>query len=161
MSSDLQVHALWRCLKLPRPSSQVYRLKVDCSDVLELCGIIERLCVFDVQNYYKVVEDSNLDTQALEFDLTVFKSLKHLTLREIRNLNSLCDASDLRRNIISLTVNNCDMKSPSDIIYCDQIHKGTCNQVLNSIWMKLSVVDLSFNLLETIGILIIIFLEFE
>lgn len=101
----------------------------DFAHVLDFLSSIESLEILGSRDFHK---SSNLILNNLRFDLTSFKSLKHLSI-EYGNIGCLTCARNLRNTLQTLTVRNCAVKSIIDVLLCDNIHKNVEVKVNSSV----------------------------
>lgn len=115
-----KLHAITQKVQLPRSPVEQTNKEQDFAHVLDFLSSIESLEIFGSRDFYK---SSNLILNNLRFDLSSFKSLRHLTLSD-GNIGSLTCARNLRSTVQTLTIRNCAVKSLLDVLLCDNIHKN-------------------------------------
>lgn len=141
----LLLYAISERLKLPCPDSE--NNEYNFSHVLDFCSRLRYLAVKGGDHH---VGTSNIVYNKLHFELSSFKNLNkfecyNITSSMIYNINALRDT------VRVLTIYNSKLKSPEDILLCDNVHKDWSYEMDPcTVWNKVKVVDLSWNEIQTI-----------
>lgn len=141
----LLLYAISKRLKLPCPDSE--NNEFNFSHVLDFCSRLKYLAIKGGNHH---VGTSNIIYNKLHFELSSFKNVNkfecyNIACSMIYNINSLRDTVRI------ITIYNSKLKSPQDILLCDNIHKEwSCDMDPCMIWNKVKAVDFSWNEIETL-----------
>ena len=92
----------------------------DFAHVLDFLSNIESLEIVGNRDFFR---NSNLILNNLPFDLSCFKSLKHLCFQNA-NVGSLMCARSLRSTLETLSVHSCGLKTVVEVLVCDSVHRN-------------------------------------
>lgn len=141
----LLLYAISERLKLPCPDTE--NNEYNFSHVLDFCSRLEHLAIKGGNHY---VGSSNIIYNKLNFELSSFKNVKKFECYNIAS-NMIYNLMTLRETVRIITVYNSKLKSPEDILLCDNIHKEwSCEMDPSMIWNKVKVVDFSWNEIQTL-----------
>ncbi|XP_059481181.1 nischarin [Neocloeon triangulifer] len=144
--TPLQLHAISERLRQPCPPVDVPDKRLDFSHVLDFCC---QLTMVEVEGSNYPLNNSSLIPNKLPFNLSAFKSVRHLVMGEV-DVTQIKEAQNIRAHVHSLAVHHSQLRSVATIAMCDALHKDICSAGENYIWHRLTELDLSFNYLEEI-----------
>ncbi|KAI5732562.1 hypothetical protein M8J76_001730 [Diaphorina citri] len=137
--NPLQLYAINNRLKQECPAEESLHQEHDFCHILEFCNNLRTLII---QGSPSHIGTSNITYNQLSYELAMFKKLCKLFLYNV-DINNVTNLGTLRNELEKLTVcKSSNIKSPCDILLCDQVHK-TINPDL--IWTQLTQLDLSAN----------------
>lgn len=116
----IKLHAVTQKIQLPRSPVEQLNKEQDFAHVLDFLANIESLEIVGNRDFYR---NSNLILNNLPFDLSAFKSLKHLCFNGA-NVSSLMCARSLRTSLETLSAHSCGLKTMIEILVCDSVHKN-------------------------------------
>ncbi|CAH1103202.1 unnamed protein product [Psylliodes chrysocephalus] len=133
----LELHALSEFLK--KPLLDQTETRFDISPVVDLCSQLSSITVSGDSKPYL---GSNIILNKLQFDLSPFKCLKVLYLKQVafESLNSL---GSIRCTVQKLHVNHTNATTISQVLQCDVIHKDNIEG--SQKWVSLEILDLNSN----------------
>lgn len=141
----LQLYAISERLKLPCPDSE--NSEFNFSHVLDFCSRLKYLAIKGGNHH---VGTSNIIYNKLYFELSSFKNVNKFECYNIKS-NMIYKINTLRDTVRILTIYNSKLKSPEDILLCDNIHREwSCDMDPCMIWNKVKVVDFSWNEIRTL-----------
>lgn len=141
----LLLYAISERLKLPCPDSESN--EYNFSHVLDFCSKFKYLAIKGGNHY---VGTSNIIYNKLSFELSSFKNVKKFECYNIA-YNMIYNLMSLRDTVRIITVYNSKLKTPEDILLCDNVHKEWSSDMDSSmIWNKVKVVDFSWNEILTL-----------
>ncbi|KAF0755665.1 nischarin [Aphis craccivora] len=147
----LLLYAISERLKLPCPDSE--NNEYNFSHVLDFCSKFKYLAIKGGNHY---VGTSNIIYNKLNFELSSFKSVNKFECYNIA-YNMIYNLMTLRDTVRIITVYNSKLKTPEDILLCDNVHKEwSADMDPNMIWNKVKVVDFSWNEILTLKSLTIL-----
>lgn len=114
------MHAITQKIQLPRSPVEQLNKEQDFAHVLDFLTNIESLEIVGNRDFYR---NSNLILNNLPYDLSAFKSLKHLYFN-CANVSSLMCARSLRSTLETLSAHSCGLKSVAEVLVCDSVHKN-------------------------------------
>ncbi|KAL4098385.1 hypothetical protein QTP88_023009 [Uroleucon formosanum] len=136
----LLLYAISERLKLPCPDSE--NNEYNFSHVLDFCSKFKYLAIKGGNHY---VGTSNIIYNKLSFELSSFKNVKKFECYNIA-YDMIYNLMTLRDTVRIITVYNSKLKTPEDILLCDNVHKEWSSDMDSSmIWNKVKVVDFSWN----------------
>nr|CAI5837993.1 unnamed protein product [Callosobruchus analis] len=135
----LELFALTEFLQKAIPVPECSEHKCDIGVILDVCS---QLQIVNVKaegrsNTDTLYEKSSIDLCKLQFDLSPFKTLNTLNLKNL-SIQQLVGLGNLRNTLVRLKVNKCRVSSIADILQCDVK------------WKELETLDLSFNEIKQI-----------
>jgi len=141
----LLLYAISERLKLPCPDSE--NNEYNFSHVLDFCSKFKYLAIKGGNHY---VGTSNIVYNKLSFELSSFKNVNKFECYNIA-YNMIYNLMTLRDTVRIITVYNSKLKTPEDILLCDNVHKEWSSDMDSSmIWKKVKVVDFSWNEILTL-----------
>uniref|UniRef100_A0A2S2NZJ6 Nischarin n=1 Tax=Schizaphis graminum TaxID=13262 RepID=A0A2S2NZJ6_SCHGA len=141
----LLLYAISERLKLPCPDSE--NNEYNFSHVLDFCSKFKYLAIKGGNHY---VGTSNIIYNKLSFELSSFKNVNKFECYNIA-YNMIYNLMTLRDTVRIITVYNSKLKTPEDILLCDNVHKEWSSDMDSSmIWKKVKVVDFSWNEILTL-----------
>ncbi|XP_025193879.1 nischarin [Melanaphis sacchari] len=141
----LLLYAISERLKLPCPDSE--NNEYNFSHVLDFCSKFKYLAIKGGDHY---VGTSNIIYNKLSFELSSFKNVNKFECYNIA-YNMIYNLKTLRDTVRIITVYNSKLKTPEDILLCDNVHKEWSSDMDSSmIWNKVKVVDFSWNEILTL-----------
>ncbi|XP_026812478.1 nischarin [Rhopalosiphum maidis] len=141
----LLLYAISERLKLPCPDSE--NNEYNFSHVLDFCSKFKYLAIKGGNHY---VGTSNIIYNKLSFELSSFKNVNKFECYNIA-YNMIYNLMTLRDTVRIITVYNSKLKTPEDILLCDNVHKEWSTDMDSSmIWNKVKVVDFSWNEILTL-----------
>ncbi|XP_057364986.1 nischarin-like [Daphnia carinata] len=146
--NPLQLHAVTQKIQLPRSPVEQLNREQDFAHVLDFLANIESLEIVGNRDFYR---NSNLILNSLPYDLSAFKSLKHLCFNGA-NVSSLMCARSLRNNLETLSAHSCGLKTVIEVLVCDSVHKNLEVKIDSPyVWRELISLDLSENNLTEVS----------
>ncbi|XP_060537467.1 nischarin isoform X2 [Cylas formicarius] len=142
--TPLELYSISEFLSKPFPIIDNIDNKLDLSSVLELCAQLDKLTIQGSCHEYL---QSNIVFNALSFELSSFKVIKSLCLKNV-DVNMIYSLGNLRSTVLELQVHDTQIISISQILQCDVLHKDTI--IGSEKWSVLKTLDLSNNKLEVI-----------
>ncbi|XP_074645217.1 uncharacterized protein LOC141901698 [Tubulanus polymorphus] len=139
--TPLQLYAINERLKLAEPTCESGDKKKDIGHILDFVTLDQKLRIVGSRD---PVGDSNIDMNALEFDMTVFRNLEHL---EIVNCNAamINGVEVLKRTVKTLSVRH-TINSLKDILMRDVADMPIDGHgYLIPFWLCLRFADFSHN----------------
>ncbi|CAH1714815.1 hypothetical protein AGLY_003691 [Aphis glycines] len=147
----LLLYAISERLKLPCPDSE--NNEYNFSHVLDFCSKFKYLAIKGGNHY---VGTSNIIYNKLNFELSSFKNVNKFECYNIA-YNMIYNLMTLRDTVRIITVYNSKLKTPEDILLCDNVHKEwSADMDPSMIWNKVKVVDFSWNEILTLKSLTIL-----
>jgi len=147
----LLLYAISERLKLPCPDSE--NNEYNFSHVLDFCSKFKYLAIKGGNHY---VGTSNIIYNKLNFELSSFKNVNKFECYNIA-YNMIYNLMTLRDTVRIITVYNSKLKTPEDILLCDNVHKEwSADMDPSMIWNKVKVVDFSWNEIVTLKSLTIL-----
>jgi len=141
----LLLYAISERLKLPCPDSE--NNEYNFSHVLDFCSKFKYLAIKGGNHY---VGTSNIIYNKLSFELSSFKNVNKFECYNIA-YNMIYNLMTLRNTVRIITVYNSKLRTPEDILLCDNVHKEWSSDMDSSmIWNKVKVVDFSWNEILTL-----------
>ncbi|KAL5241514.1 hypothetical protein ACI65C_008924 [Semiaphis heraclei] len=141
----LLLYAISERLKLPCPDSE--NNEYNFSHVLDFCSKFKYLAIKGGNHY---VGTSNIIYNKLSFELSSFKNVNKFECYNIA-YNMIYNLMTLRNTVRIITVYNSKLRTPEDILLCDNVHKEWSYDMDSSmIWNKVKVVDFSWNEISTL-----------
>ncbi|XP_060842251.1 nischarin [Rhopalosiphum padi] len=147
----LLLYAISERLKLPCPDSE--NNEYNFSHVLDFCSKFKYLAIKGGNHY---IGTSNIIYNKLSFELSSFKNVNKFECYNIA-YNMIYNLMTLRDTVRIITVYNSKLKTPEDILLCDNVHKEWSSDMDSTmIWNKVKVVDFSWNEILTLKSLTIL-----
>ncbi|XP_065166015.1 nischarin [Atheta coriaria] len=143
MFNPLELHAIGICLKFPFPKITDSDKAYDISNVMEVCSQLKSLQLDGKENHLS----SNICPNKLEIDLTPFKALEVFIVKKY-NFDNITELGNIRSTVKVLTVRFTDIRSISQVLQCDNVHKGSITD--GQTWAAITKLDLSSNQLTNI-----------
>jgi len=141
----LLLYAISERLKLPCPDSE--NNEYNFSHVLDFCSKFKYLAIKGGNHY---IGTSNIIYNKLSFELSSFKNVNKFECYNIA-YNMIYNLMTLRDTVRIITVYNSKLKTPEDILLCDNVHKEWSSDMDSTmIWNKVKVVDFSWNEILTL-----------
>jgi hypothetical protein len=100
--------------------------------VLDFCC---HLTMVEVEGSNYPLNTSSLIQNKLPFDLTAFKSLRHLAMTDV-DVTQIRDAQVVRAHAHTLAVHHSQLRSVATIAMCDALHKDIASAGENYIWHR-------------------------
>ncbi|CAB3386434.1 Hypothetical predicted protein [Cloeon dipterum] len=144
--TPLQLHAISERLRQPCPPVDIPDKRLDLSHVLDFCWQLTKV---EIEGSNFPLNTSNLIQNNLPYNLSAFKSLRHLVMTEV-NVTQIKDAQNIRAHVHSLAVHHSQLRSIATLAMCDALHKDVASAGEDYTWHRLTELDLSFNYLEEI-----------
>ncbi|XP_054262499.1 nischarin [Macrosteles quadrilineatus] len=146
--NPLQLHAISERLKQPCPPIEIFDKSYDFSHVLDFCC---QLLKVEVEGSWDPIESSDIIPNKCAFELSAFKNVQELLLNKVC-VGRIYDTGTMRHTLRKLTVTECSLQSPADILLCDVVHKECVTEVPEEKkWLQLAEVDLSQNHIKSFG----------
>jgi len=100
--------------------------------VLDFCC---QLTMVEVEGSNYPLNTSSLIQNKLPYDLTAFKSLRHLAMTEA-DVTQVKDAQMVRAHAHTLAVHHSQLRAVATIAMCDALHKDISSASENYIWHR-------------------------
>lgn len=137
--SIIEVWAISERLKIPCPPLEYCTKQYDFSHILDFCSKLKSLTIIPHadtipepvgDSFYNknngtietCIGTSNIIPKSLKFELSAFKSLKNLIIREISTEN-IYHAGTLRETLEKFFIYQTNIDELNKILLCDDIHK--------------------------------------
>lgn len=150
--SPLELHTVSERLKSPCPPQDIESKRYDFTNVADFCCQLANL---HITGHNDNVGTSNIIPNQLQYDFLAFKSLKILTLTQVKiSSDRLTSLGILRQTISELRVTDCDLETLSGLLLCDVVHQkedlATLSRTKSLFWPELRLLEVSHNKLEEI-----------
>ncbi|GJQ70000.1 hypothetical protein Trydic_g13364 [Trypoxylus dichotomus] len=137
--NPVELYAISICFKEPFPNIVDSDSRYDLSHVLDLCSQLLCLTIEGKPHKYLL---SNIEPNSLKIDLSSFKCLQTLVVREMP-LENIYSLGNLRTNLKVLNVTKTITTNLSQILQCDILHKSQVED--SQVWTGIAELDLSAN----------------